>query len=322
MASGGSKSLNIPDSPTTSSDTSSHWDMETQEDSTPKVPSLTLQGTVISTKLEKPERIAEDCLVKPINGQKEYDSHQVELTDQKDLETILQQLTDRIKLSISAKDPEEIVPLPIVSMENSAKKRHEQVMEQLVELSARQSQARTPVQCLRGEHGDNEVVNPGSCNSRSTASEKKMNLLHKGRHTENIPTVVLDLRVISSSPSLLNDRGEETAKKTPRRADMPQPVHTGKSALLRQLRNNKMRPCSTPPDPNAQQPVTSSLKPAKGIRSHQEQRLNCKEDVHSRRLQNIAERPEKDGSFKEGDAKEKSPKKSNDEPRKIQESHR
>ncbi|XP_044160366.1 dynein axonemal assembly factor 8-like [Bufo gargarizans] len=314
-------SLNPPDSPGSPSDcpavSCSNMD-ETREDPTHGAPSQ------ITAELDNRERIAVDRLVKPKNGQKDYNSHEagvelfplpsLQLIDQEDLETILQRLTDEVKLSISAKHPEEALPPSIPSMENTTKKRQEQIMEQLGELSARQSQARSPHQCLKGEHVDNEVVNSESWNSRPNGNEKKMKMVHQRRGTENNPTVFIDLRVTSSTPNLMTGGGGEPVQKIPRRADVPQyvSVHTGKSALLRQLRNSKMRSRS-PPDRDPQRPVISSPEPPKKTTSPQEQGLNTKVEVGSCSPQNKEEIPEKD-------TKEESPRKKSEEPRKAQES--
>ncbi|XP_075686586.1 dynein axonemal assembly factor 8-like isoform X2 [Rhinoderma darwinii] len=338
VASSSIKSLIVPDtpSPTSDCDTTSHSNIdETQEDSTHGIPSQTetkkvdtLPGSVVSTELDNllTERIAEDHLVNPRNAQEEeYHSHQAEaellplpalqLIDQEDLETILHRLTDEVKVSISAKDPEVISPT-VLSMENNSKKRQEQIMEQLVELSARQLQARSSDQC----HEDNEDVNAEICNR---SNMNKINMLHKGKPTENIPTVFIDLRVTSSSPSLTTDRdvnGGEPAWRNLRRADVRQivSIHTGKTALLRQLRSNKMRPCSPPPDHDAQQPVTKSQEPK--IKPRPKQRLNVKVDVNSCTHRHTEGMREKDCSFKERDIKGEGPRKDHEESRNTQES--
>ncbi|KAM3916827.1 dynein axonemal assembly factor 8-like [Leptodactylus fuscus] len=307
VASSSIVSTSLPDLPSPSSDchTASHSNMEKTPD---VVASQTLPGSVIFAELDNLEGIAEDNLVKSRKG---HDSHQAEedvfplpaLQLEEDLETILQRLTGGGKLSISAKDPGEVLPPSILPMENNAKKRQEQIMEQLVELSTRQSQASTPEPCLRGEHVDNEVVNP----DRLNVSKKKTDR----RHNENIATVFIDLRVTSSNPSR-----EEPTPKNPRRADVTRSVHTGKSALLRQLRDHKMRPCTPPLSHNDQAPVTD-----RKIRSHQEERPNIMADerpnvmadARSFCLQNKDETSEKDSR------EEDSPSKKKEEPRKTQE---
>ncbi|XP_056389962.1 dynein axonemal assembly factor 8-like [Hyla sarda] len=331
VASNSIKPENIPDVPCPSSDcpTTSCTNIDvTKEDPTPEAPSQTdgvdaLPPSAVSTKLDNAESRDEECLR---NGQKDYNLPpkdeecfplpSLQLIDQEDLETILQQLTDEVRLPISAQDPEEAVP---PYMENNSKKRQEQIMEQLAEFSARQSQARTSDQFLKGEH---EAVNPDSCN-RPYVNEKKISNVHKGRPGENIPTVFIDLRDTSSSPSLMTGRdhsGGEPAQKNLQRADVSQSVYTGKSALLRQLHNNKTKPCSSPPDPDPQQPVTGGPGPPKKIRSRLEQRQNIRVDVSPCSLQDKGEIPERDGSFKGEDTKDDSPSIKDEEARKTQES--
>ncbi|XP_069840194.1 dynein axonemal assembly factor 8-like isoform X2 [Dendropsophus ebraccatus] len=219
-----------------------------------------------------------------------------QLIDEEDLETMLQQLIDGVRLGMAAQDLEDAVPPSILSIENNSKNRQEQTMERLAELSARQSQARTPETRLKGEH---EV---DTC--RPNVNKKKNSMVRTRRSNENIPTVFIDLRDTSSSPSRMtgtDHSGGEPERKNLQRADVPQSVHTGKSALLRQLRSNKMRPRSPPPDHNPQQPVTGGPEPPKKIRSRLKQRQNQRVDVSLSNVQNKEEEvvPERDGSNKE-----------------------
>ncbi|XP_073504372.1 dynein axonemal assembly factor 8-like isoform X3 [Phyllobates terribilis] len=304
VASESTASQNLPDL----SRSSLERNTSPQEDPTHAAPSQTLPGTVISPELDHLERIAADHLVKSRSGPKEYDSHQVEEPlfpsprvqpmAQEDLETILLRLAAEDKILRSSSDPEETAPPSVPSLENSAKKRQEQIMEQLAELSAWQSQG----QSLKGGHVDNEGVKP-SGNSSANVTEKKVHVGHK----ENDPTVFIDLRAASSSPSRTTGIRGEPAQKTQRRTDVPRLVHTGKSALLHQLHSNKMGP----PDYSAQAPDAGSSQPPKKIRCHQLHRPNIKADE---------EKPEMDSSFKDGDTKEESPRKETEEPQKTQES--
>ncbi|XP_069591741.1 dynein axonemal assembly factor 8-like [Ranitomeya imitator] len=299
-------SRNLPDlsSPSLERETSP------QEDPTRAAPSQTLPGSVISPEPGHPERIAVDRLVKSRSGPKEYDSHlfpspDVQPIDQGDLETFLLQLEAEVKLSQSSKDAEEAAPPSVPLMATSAKNRQERIIEQLVELSARQSQG----------HVYNEGVKPRG-NSSANVTEKNV---HVGRK-ENNPTVFIDLRAASSSPSLTTGMGEKLAPKNQGRADVPRSVHTGKSALLHQLRWSKMGPGSPPPDRSAQPPVAGSPELPKKIRSHPLHRPNVKADIRAGGLLNKEDMPEMDRRFQDGDTTEERPRKETEEPRKTQES--
>ncbi|XP_077130697.1 dynein axonemal assembly factor 8-like [Ranitomeya variabilis] len=306
-------SRNLPDlsSPSLERETSP------QEDPTRAAPSQTLPRSVISPEPGHPERIAVDRLVKSRSGPKEYDSHQVEEPllllpspdvqpiDQEDLETFLLRLEAEVKVSQSSKDPEEAAPPSLPLMETSAKNRQERIMEQLVELSARQSQG----------HVDNEGVKPRG-NSSANVTEKNVHMEHK----ENNPTVFIDLRAASSSPSLTTGIGEKLAQNNQGRADLPRSVHTGKSALLHQLRWSKMGPCPPPPDRSAQPPVAGSPELPKKIRCHQLHGPNVKADVRAGGLPSKEDITEMDSRFQDGDTTEERPRKETEEPRKTHES--
>ncbi|XP_071976231.1 dynein axonemal assembly factor 8-like isoform X3 [Engystomops pustulosus] len=321
MAPGSIISPHIPDLSSSASDylTASHPNIEgILGHSPPHIPSHPTETDVISPETDNPET---DNIVTSGKGPREDETGQgeielfplpaIQLIDQEDLETILERLTDEVKLQTSARDP--VAPSSALSIENNAKKRQEQIMAQLLDLSAKQSQAKTPHQCLNGEHVDRRGAIPASCDSRTNVNK---NVVDKGRHTEDSPTVFIDLRVTASSPSLMTDGGRAPIK-NPGRAHVPQyvPIHTGKSALLRQLRNHKTGPPSPSPHRNAQLPDISQ--PPKKIRTRSDQTLNVPSDVTQEKEVVL----ELDVSLKEGDAREEHPSKKDKEPIKTQEVH-
>ncbi|KAM4025204.1 dynein axonemal assembly factor 8-like isoform 3-T4 [Anomaloglossus baeobatrachus] len=295
------KSQNLPDL----SSPSLERNPSPQEKPIHAAPSQTLPGSVISPEPDHPVCMAADGLVQS-SVQKELDSHQMEdevfpvpgvqPIHREDLETIPLRVAGEVKISHTFKDPDEAAPLSIPAMENSAKIRQERIMEQLAELSARQSQG----QSLKGEHVDHGGVKPSS-NSSANVTEKKIHEVH----TENSPTVFIDLRDSSSGPSLTTIIRGEPAQNEQRRADVSRSMHTGKSSLLRVLRTSKMGPRSPPPEHRARPLVARSSGVPKKIRSHQQHRPDVEVDTR----QYNKEMPEKDGSFRDGAAKEESPRK-------------
>ncbi|XP_075035501.1 dynein axonemal assembly factor 8-like isoform X2 [Mixophyes fleayi] len=277
----------------------------------------------------------------PVNRQMELDplhvrqtqspSSSLKLIEQWDLDLILQRLTDEGIVSDAGIDPEK-VPLSLLSVENNSKKRQDQIMEQLVELSVRQSQTMSPGRCPTEGHREpvcSESPN-GIFNHRPGLSQTETNPHHSSRPSENIPTVFIDLRATSFNTSIkmaADNKSETPAQKDLQREDLShnRSEHTGKSMLLHQLRHIKTMPCSSTADHSAQQLVTSGHKRGDRTAPHQPtkmQRLRNKTNGVQCTPQIKEERLEKECYFKEQETKKEDPIKSNQEPpSKIQKNH-
>ncbi|XP_063790850.1 dynein axonemal assembly factor 8-like isoform X3 [Pseudophryne corroboree] len=249
----------------------------------------------------------------PLNGQLELEPIQLsmpslKLTDQWDLNLLLQRLTEE-GIVTEVKEPLSVLPI-----ENSSRKRQDQVMEQLMELSVRQSQTVTPGQDL--------TEGRRILSHRPGLLQAETRLCLSNRHSENIPTVVIDLRPSSSNKSL-KPGAETPTQDNLETKDLPQdrPEHTGKSILLRQLRHIKTPPCSNSPHHSAQKPTNSGCGHVDRTIPHQTRRIR-----RLRNRMNVSQgtpiieegKQEQEDGFTEQENTEEASKSSQDSPDKVQ----
>ncbi|KAM5151804.1 dynein axonemal assembly factor 8-like, partial [Mantella aurantiaca] len=173
----------------------------------------------------------------------------LKLIEQWDVNVILQQLTDEgiMRDSASYNVLEDLSPSPL-PFERNVKNREDRIMEQLVELSVRQSQARSPAQ-------------PPSQGQQETARiQTPERLSHPRRdvwHSEYTPTVCIDLRAALPNAFVKMDAENETERRGKelkrKKSPLKESGNTCKSILLRQLRSTKKE---TNPDGSLQQSLS------------------------------------------------------------------
>ncbi|XP_068100302.1 dynein axonemal assembly factor 8-like isoform X1 [Hyperolius riggenbachi] len=196
----------------------------------------------------------------PISTQRDRStSPSLKMKAEWDLDLILQKLTDeRTMLEFDlAEDTAEVISPTWVSVENNTKKRQDRIMEELLELSIRQSQAWSPAQQVAPER----TVIPVS---RQKIPVRPPLVQKEVWHCENAPTVFVDLRAAEANShfnSMEHRSHPQALQDLKRDSFMPNgPEYTGKSMLLRQLRYSKSVPHSDSPDNRIQQPLINGHK--------------------------------------------------------------
>ncbi|XP_073492665.1 dynein axonemal assembly factor 8-like [Aquarana catesbeiana] len=236
----------------------------------------------------------------------------LKLTEQWDMNLILQQLTEEGTMLDLAPEDSVVEDLPpsLLSFESSIKKRQDRIMEQLVELSVRQLQALPPVQQSSQEQKEAASIQP----SDRLSLPKRVTSVW---HSEHTSTVCIDLR--DTLPNALVKTGTENnpegQKNELKRNNLPlnESEHTCKSMLLRQLRSTKRESSSDTYDNRLQQAHANGHEHEDKIPTSRRRRLEKRSDVG----QYTPQSPEKGCSVTEQDLKEEEPQKSNLEPPEI-----
>ncbi|XP_040212492.1 uncharacterized protein LOC120943324 [Rana temporaria] len=233
----------------------------------------------------------------------------LKLTEQWDLNLILQQLTEEGTMLDSAPEDsvEDLAP-SLLPFESSINKRQDRIMEQLLELSVRQLQARSPAQQSSHEK-EAASIRP----SDRLSLPKRVTRVW---HSEHTSTVCIDLR--DTLPNALVKTGTETKpegqKNELKRKKIPlnESEHTCKSMLLRQLRSTKRESSSDTYDNRLQQANANGHEHEDKIPTSRRRRLEKGSDIG----QSTPQSQEKGCSVTEQDMKEE-PQKSNLDPPEI-----